>query len=215
MSVVENELTPAPDFLVINNGETSTGLAINAGSYVQVMAGGTLTDSVVTEGFVDLYGGTVKNTYCGGKDGTIYIGTDFDEGGGVLAGSAENLTIDNGAQFIVASGSILTSATILKGGEGGVNSAGIADDVSVAGGSFSVEGGSAARTIVDDGGDFQINGVTSKVGEEVQTFTGVAQSATVLTGGKMSVLPDAVAKDTKVNGGKFHVSNTVIVDEPC
>ena len=38
MSVVENELTPAPDFLVINNGETSTGLAINAGSYVQVMA---------------------------------------------------------------------------------------------------------------------------------------------------------------------------------
>ncbi|MBR4255246.1 MAG: hypothetical protein IKQ16_09190, partial [Lentisphaeria bacterium] len=213
MSVVENELTPAPDFLVINNGETSTGLAINAGSYVQVMAGGTLTDSVVTEGFVDLYGGTVKNTYCGGKDGTIYIGTDFDEGGGVLAGSAQNLTIDADGQFIVASGSILTSATILKGGEGGVNSAGIADDVSVAGGSFSVEGGSAARTIVDDGGDFQINGVTSKVGEEVQTFTGVAQSATVLTGGKMSVLHDAVAKDTKVNGGKFHVSNTVIVDE--
>ena len=205
MSVVENELTPAPENLVIYNGETSSGLAIKGANYVVVMAGGTLTDSVVTEGsFILGSGGVIKNTYFSDQSTAIYI--DNETEGGFVAGSAQNLTIDAGAQFIVASGAILTSATILKGGEGGVNSGGIADDVSVAGGSFAVEGGSAARTIVDEGGDFQIQGVQSSIAEEIQTFEGLAQSATVLIGGKMSVLADAVAKDTSVNGGAFHVS---------
>jgi len=177
----------------IPDGVISTGLAVGAGGEVNVLNGGTLTDSIASEfGSINVEtGGSVQNISAT-LSGEIWID----------GGTAINLTTESAGQFDIENGGTLTSATLLKGGNGVVYAGATAAQVAVSGGGyFLLYGGSADNTTVSSDGLFT-----------VQETTGKATITTLLTGGTMLVDYAATAQGTTVNGGRLDVRNNCTLD---
>ena len=184
--------------LYIPNEEYSSasGLTIESGLTVEVSDGGILEDSVAKkDGMIIVNtGGIVRNISA--TEGSLIYGD----------GTTEKLTVDDFAEFDISLGGSVNSASILKNGIGIVGVEGTATDVTVTGGSFQVDGGTAAKTTIAEGGAFTVQTFQYSTGEETTAYTGLAQSTTILDGGSMRVEHDGVAQDTILKGGQLEVN---------
>ena len=193
MSVVITELTPAEQYLEIFDGETSSFLSVEGENYVEVHSGGTLTDSVVTE-----------LSFVVGDQGSLVKSILVTSGSEVYAdGEAEDLIAESKGQFSISYGARLKKGRVNAEGTGIVYSSALATDVSVTGGKYFVNGGTAGKTIVHSG-DFAVQTVQS--GEEGPVYTGLAQSTTLL-GGTMRLENGGTSEDTVVSAGLFRINS--------
>ncbi len=180
------------DVLIIENGETSSGLTVGTSGEIDVMAGGTLADSFATTGgmiYVDTDGIVQRISASGESD--IYV-----------MGDASDLTVESKGQFDIDG--TLDSGLIKDGGIGTVYDLGTASGVTVlSGGRFLNSGGIVRDTAVMSGGSFTVQ------------FTTAQTSGTSVYGGTMRVNSAGNAFDTLMDGGLLDVlsgsvSNTVV-----
>ena len=150
MSVTENELIIAENDLIISDGETSSGLLIQNGNYVTVEAGGTLTDSLLTDVNTMVFveeGGIVKDVSAT-DNSWLYV-----------CGSGTNLTAEEAAQVTIFVGGTWDKGLVRNNAVGNVFSSASVTGVTVTNARLEITGGTAKNTAVQDGGDFSIQTV--------------------------------------------------------
>ena len=177
------------DVVIISSGVVSSGLTVEGVSgEIDVLAGGTLTDSIATgSGMIIVEnGGTIQNAFVT-KSGDIWI-----EGTAVGLSAGE----DKG-QFEIYTGGSLNTGLIASGGYGLVYDGATADGVAVTdGGKYLNYGGAIRNTVVSSGGSFT-----------VQYSTAETSGTTVLEGGVMRIVSAGKAADTILNGGFLEVDS--------
>ncbi len=169
----------------LSGNVVSSGLTVEAGGVVAVLAGATVTDTeAVNYGYLWVEdGGFIQNISL------------HDSGGAMLSGgSAENVTMTNGGQMDVFVG-VWRSGAILDKGYGMVYDGGSGLNVTVSnGGRYLVYGGYVGDTVIESGGSFTI-----------QMSGGIAANTTVNAGGSARVVSGAQGSKTTVNGGRLEM----------
>ncbi|WP_460111135.1 autotransporter outer membrane beta-barrel domain-containing protein [Pseudomonas sp. H3_D04] len=191
-------------------------VAVNDGSTIYVGTGGTLTDSTVSNGFIQLLdGGRANGTTVDGSgrlsvyDSAAAFSTVVENGTMVVVGSATALrTIVNDGNLEVAQNAVV-SDTQLKGGTMWVYTDATAKNTFVNNSQMTVyENGNADRTTVNDGGELSLSENASVIntvvnqGGMMDSGAGPHIHFTTVNQGGLMVLGDlAEASDTTINSG--------------
>jgi autotransporter passenger strand-loop-strand repeat protein len=129
--------------LTVSSGQTSNGLIVLGGGMLDVVSGGTISNTIDSGG--------VDNVSSGG----LATGTTVSSSGGqiVLGGTASGTTVSNGGFTEVLSGGVDIDTTILSGGSARVSSGEtIGGATNVGGGTLSLPDGAIVQgTLVDNG----------------------------------------------------------------
>lgn len=218
-------------------------VVVNDGSTFSVGTGGLLTNSTVSNGFIQIMdSGAAEGTTVDGS-GWLHI---FDDG------SALNSVVNNGNMVVV--GSATAFGTTVNGGEFDVAQTASVRDTQLNGGAMWVYGdalasdtrvndsqmtvyqnGRAERTSVNDGGELSVNGTASAIdtvvnqGGMMDIDAGTHVHFTTVNQGGLMVLADrAEASDSTINsegflqlkgdailGGASHVDGQVAFSDPA
>ncbi len=183
------------DIVVIPSGVVSSGLTAGLNGEIDVLDGGTLTDSLATD-----YGWIVVD------NGGMIQRTSATAGGDVFVnGNASELVSEDGGMFDIDAGGTLDTGLVKSGGMGAVYPGATVDKVTVLdGGKFLNYGGTVQNTVVSGGGSFT-----------VQNATANTTSTNVLEGATMRIVSAGNATGTTVNGGFLEIesgiaANTVV-----
>ncbi len=191
------------DVFTVSSGETYSGLSVGDGGEIDVLEGGTLTDSFALTGgwiFVDA-GGIVQGISANGNSDVFVMG------------GASDLTAENMGQFDIDMGAGLNTGLIKSGGVGIVYDGATCSNVTVLdGGRFLNSGGAVRDTGVMSGGLFTVQFATGETsGTSIYEGTmrvnnGGKVYDTLLDGGLMDVDSGSVV-NTVVSGGIMRVVN--------
>ena len=182
------------DIVVISSGVVSSGMTAGLDGEIDVLTGGTLTDSLADGGWIVVdNGGTVQNVSATAR-GDVFIN-----------GSASDLTAENMGMFDIDSGGTLDTGLVKSSGMGAIYAGGAAKDVTVLeGGKFLNNGGTVQNTNVMSGGSFTVQFATANTAD-----------TSILDGATMRIVSAGNATDTTVNGGFLEIesgiaANTVV-----
>ena len=177
------------DSIVIPDGVVSSGLTVDLNGEIDVLSGGTLTDSLATNGgwiLVD-NGGTVQKVSAT-AEGDVFVN-----------GKASELAAEGKGMFDIDSGGTLDTGLIKSGGMGAIYADATADKVTILdGGKFLNYGGTVRNTVISGGGSFT-----------VQFATADTSSTNVLEGATMRIVSAGNATDTTVNGGFLEIDSGI------
>ncbi len=192
---------------IVSSGQTSSGLTLNSGDFLTVLAGGTANATDVNSGTDNVFG-TVSGT-------VIHAGQEFVSSGGRASGTVVSF---GGAQILLAGG--LTTGTVISGGFEGV-SGGVASGTIISFGGMAVSsGGTASGATIGSGGVLQVfaggaaSATTISAGGLQYVFSGgIDAGGTIL--GQRQVWAGGVASGTQIGAGGIDyvygaASNTTI-----
>ena len=175
------------DVFVVENGVVATDYIVDTMGEIDVLDGGTLTSSVVTNG-----------GYVTAADGAFLENISVDKFGDLwINGSASNLTAVDDGNIDLDSGGKLNGGLVQDGGYAMIYTGASADKVTVtSGGKMINYGGTVQNAVVSGGGSFT-----------AQLAMGENTGTTVLEGGVMRVVSAGKAAGTAVNGGYLEVDS--------
>ncbi|MBE6355741.1 MAG: hypothetical protein E7058_01350 [Lentisphaerae bacterium] len=193
----------------INNGETATGVTLEANGIMNVSSGGVANSTTVnSNGSMTISSGGVANSTTVNSYGSMTISS-----GGV----ANSTTVNSGGRMTIVSGGVANSTTFNGGGDMIISSGGVANSTTFNSHGFMYisSGGVANSTTFNSGGLMHISNGGVANSTTVNTYGnmnisngGVANSTTVNRDGKMYIRNDGVANSTTVNyGGRMTIAS--------
>jgi len=210
---VDIGFNPNQTTLVVSGGQTSTGLAATSGETISVLAGGTVSSTVVNSGGSLTVSGLDKSATVSGTE-TVYGSGAGDKiyGAATVSGAAAittNETVYGGGALSIFAGANQT-ATISSGGSESVASSGttsgdqIFGSVSIngagasanqetvgAGGSLAVTGGSETSATISLGGAETVTNAGSAAGDQIYGSVAITSanvsSETIYSGGVLTI----------------------------
>ena len=186
-------VTVTNDIVIIDSGVVSSGLVAGLNGEIDVLAGGTLTDSLADGGWIVVDNGGIVQRVSATAEGDVFVN-----------GSASELTAENMGMFDIDAGGTLDTGLVKSGGMGAIYPDATADNVTILdGGKFLNYGGTVLNTNVMSGGSFT-----------VQLATAETSGTTVLTGGVMRITAEkpgeayaGKATGTTVDGGFLEIES--------
>jgi autotransporter passenger strand-loop-strand repeat protein len=205
-----------PSNVIVAAGQTSTGVAVSGGVYIQVNAGGTALGTTLGSGGTEYdYGSASGTTVMSGGQELVYGtataatvssgGYDYIGAGGTASGAH---ILGGGAEY-VASGGAANGSIVSGGANQYVSSGGTTSGTQIGSGAVATlySGGSANATSVGGGTDYVLAGgkasgtIIGPLGIEIDY--GSAGGNTVGSGGYDYVAQGGVASGTQVGSGGY------------